>query len=118
MDEICNAIITKFCDLGELDNYLILEEQELLDAFPTTAEKSPDALREALNKLRANGFIDIRYERENLFCIAPLKRAEVKDATAPIKGEKGLNKFYFFAVGCFLLGFLGSLLGGIIAGLF
>ena len=90
-----------------------------MDAFPKNAEKSADTLRDVLNKLRADGFIDVRYERENLFCLAPLKKPGISEDAPPVKFESGLNKsFTFFAGCCFTLSFLGALIGGIIAGLF
>lgn len=119
MDEICSAILTKLCDLGEVGNFLILEEEELFEIFPEGAEKSRTVLDEALKRLKASGFIEIRYSRGNLFCLAPLKKFEKFEPLPEIKIEPNLKKSYVLFAGCsFTFSFLGAFLGGLIAGLF
>ena len=73
MDRICGAVLNRIHSLSPAGRYLVIDEDELLEAFPDEAEKTFDELKRVLTTLCKGGFIDVKYSRGELYCIAPLK---------------------------------------------
>ncbi len=73
MDRICGAILNKIHALSPAGHYVIVDEDELYEAFPEDCERTDDALERALSALKGSGYIDLKYSRGEMYCVAPLK---------------------------------------------
>ena len=76
MDRICGAVLNKIHALSPAGRYVIIDEEELYDAFPEGSTRSFDELKKTLTYLLKQGYIDVKYSRGEIYCIAPLKRYE------------------------------------------
>lgn len=120
MEEILLALSSLLISSGT-DGYKIFYEDELTEAFPEDL-KNRETLEAALKKLVADGCIDVKYARGDVFCIAVLK--EYKPPESPCEAEKflfdepklNINRVYIYAaVAAFLGGALGGCVTAIIA---
>lgn len=110
MDRICGAVLDRIFDLSPAGRYVIIAEDEFYEAFPEESEKCYDELKRVLSTLRGGGYIDLKYARGEMYCVAPLKRYSKEDFTpVPLPEEKG-KKFDLV----FLSAFAGSALGSLI----
>ena len=82
MDRICNAVLEKVNTLATLGRYVIISDEEFYESFPEVENKS-DALNRALKFLQSEGYVDVRYSRQNLYCVAPLKTFEAPPPPQP-----------------------------------
>lgn len=122
MDEICSAILGRINELCCVGNFIILEEDELYACFPDGAERTRANLESALRKLKAGGFIELRYDRGDVFCLSPLRKQE-KIQEEPATADKRPDMKYWAAGAAVLAaaalagGFMGGIAAGLIAGL-
>lgn len=116
MDEICSAILGKLNDVCSVGNFIILEEDELYECFPEGSERKRDVLETALRKLKMSGYIELRYDRGDVFCLSPLKKPE-KPQQEVVVAERAPDKktYLLFAAACSLSSLVGGLIGGIAA---
>ena len=112
MDRICGAVLNKIHALSPAGRYVIIDEDELFDAFPEGSEKSFDELKRSLTALIKSGYIDVKYSRGEMYCIAPLKRYEPEIAE---QHEEKVKRFRFDPV--LVSAFAGSALGSLIISL-
>ncbi len=117
MDRICGAVLNRIHSLSPAGRYLVIDEDELLEAFPDEAEKTFDELKRVLTTLCKGGFIDVKYSRGELYCIAPLKEyTEPPAAPEPAEAEPALTeeprRFKIDAV--LVSAFFGSVLGSML----
>ena len=111
MDEICSAVLKKICDLGGFGNFIIAELCELCDVLSDDYEDKNKVIESALKRLKTEGFIEIKYSREQIYCLSALKKPEIEiapTATTPVLKKRT----YYLCAGC---GFLGAFLGGLLA---
>ncbi len=111
MDRICGAVLDRIHALSPAGRYVIIDEDELYDAFPDGSEKSYDELERVLSALSNGGYIDMKYSRGEMYCVAPLKRyvePEAPPPAAPSQQQK--RKTDFVLLSAFAGGALGSLL--------
>ncbi len=110
MDRISGAVLDKINSVSQTGRYVIIAEDEFFECFPDGCERSGDELDKALTALRNGGFIDIKYSRGDMYCVASLKEyVEDKPEAAPIP-EKPKRKADFVFISAFAGGALGSLL--------
>lgn len=113
MDRICTAVLDKIQSLSPAGRYVIIAEDEFLEAFPEGAEESGSELDRVLTVLRNGGYIDVKYSRGDMYCVAPLKEyienAEEPDSGAAEIYEKKPRPDFVF-VSAFTGGALGSLI--------
>ena len=76
MDRICGAVLNKIHALSPTGHYVIIDEDEFLDAFPEGSDKSYEELKRSLSLLCKEGYIDVKYSRGEMYCVAPLKAYE------------------------------------------
>ena len=76
MDRICNAVLEKTNQSAYPGRYVVISEDEFLEAFPEGEQKSGELLMRALKFLQVEGYIDLKYSHGNMFCVAPLKKCE------------------------------------------
>ncbi len=119
MDKICKAVLDKIHSLSPAGRYVIIAEEELFEAFPENSDDSGSELDRALTALRNSGYIDVKYSRGDMYCIAPLKEyiAEEQYADDGDCGEDDEEEIYekkprlnFVFVSAFTGGALGSLI--------
>lgn len=99
-------IINDACDNG---GYKIFEISELISLFPSGENIDADTLREGVRALSAHGYLSVKYEDENEFCLMPLPSGRAKTELDKNEREstKIRNRYQFF------YSFLGALIGGI-----
>ena len=112
MDRICGAVLDKINSLSPAGRYVVIAEDEFYDCFPEGGDENGDKLDKALTRLKEGGYIDVKYSRGDLFCIAPLKEfiedePETEETEEVPKRRLGFN---FTFASAFLGGMLGSLL--------
>ena len=117
MDRICGAVLNRIHSLSPAGRYLVIDEDELLEAFPDEAEKTFDELKRVLTTLCKGGFIDVKYSMGELYCIAPLKTyTEEPPAPESVEAEPILTeepkRFKIDAV--LVSSFFGSILGSML----
>lgn len=120
MDEICSALFKKLSGDGR-GTYKIFYEDELLDEIDGEP-KNRETLECALKRLTAEGCIDVKYARGDVFCVAAVKDfcplpppavniADNLPAEPPRDAAKKDVKNYVWVM---LSAFAGSLIGGVI----
>lgn len=118
MDTVCSAVLNKIHALSPAGRYLVIDEDELLEAFPENAERSFDELKRVLTALCREGFIDVKYSRGELYCIAPLKEYREEIAPPPPDTKEVFEEPKRFKIDPVLLSaFAGSVLGSLIVSL-
>ncbi|MDE5943059.1 MAG: hypothetical protein K2H30_02495 [Clostridia bacterium] len=111
MDKICGAVLDKINSLSPSGRYVVIAEDEFYDCFPD-GDESGERLDRALTLLKEGGYIDVKYSRGDLFCIAPLKEyiEEEPAEDAEDMDEAPKRKINFTFASAFLGGMLGSLI--------
>ena len=113
MDRICSAVLNKIHALSPAGRYVIVDEDELYDAFPDGLDRSFDELKKSLSTLIKQGYIDVKYSRGETYCIAPLKRYEEE-----VKYEEPTRQVKRFRLDPVLIAaFVGGALGSILISL-
>ena len=113
MDRICGAVLDKIHALSPFGRYVIIDENEFFEAFPDGCEATYEELNRVLAVLKKGGYIDLKYSRGDMYCVAPLKEyveADTIPAPAPAVFEKPSKRIDF----AFVSAFFGSALGSII----
>ena len=117
MDRICGAVLDKIFALSPAGRYVIIDEEEFYEAFPDGSDRTYDELDRVLSSLRSGGYIDLKYSRGDMYCVAPLKRFVAEEVVPPppytAVEEKKSKKLDFV----FLSAFAGSALGSLIISL-
>ena len=109
MDRICGAVLNKIHALSPAGRYVIIDEDELFDAFPEGSDRSFEELKRSLTLLIKQGYIDVKYSRGEMYCIAPLKRYEEEQISYEPRQEA---RRFFDPV--LLSAFAGGALGSLI----
>lgn len=113
MDRICGAVLNKIHALSPAGRYVVIDEEELYDAFPEGSDRSFDTLKRSLTQLIKQGYIDVKYSRGDIYCVAPLKKYE--EEIIYQEPEQESKKFRIDPM--FLAAFLGGALGSLIISL-
>ena len=110
MDRICGAVLNKIRALSPAGRYGIIAEEELYDAFPEGSDKSFDELKKTLTYLLKQGYIDVKYSRGEIYCIAPLKRYEEEIIYEEPQEDKSYHRLDHVLISAFAGSVLGSLI--------
>lgn len=113
MDRICGAVLDRIFALSPAGRYVIIAEDEFFEAFPEDSDKTYEELNRALNALSGGGYIDLKYSRGDMYCVAPVKRY-VEEPQPVFYGEPKKKKWDFVFVSAFAGGALGSLIVSVI----
>ena len=110
MDRICGAVLDRIHALSPAGRYVIIDEDEIFEAFPDGSDKTYDELERVLSVLRYGGYIDLKYSRGDMYCVAPLKEYVEEQSLPPatIEERKQRTDIVFFSA--FAGGALGSLI--------
>ena len=119
MDGIYSAVMNKIKALGATGRYFIVSTDEFLEEFPEDAECDEAELKKALENLKANGYLDIRYSSGNMYCVAALKNYIPTEESRPApshtqESAKPLKTSHMFI---FWAAFAGGAAGGIVTAL-
>ena len=112
MDRISRAIFGKISSIGPKARYVIITEDEFFEALPEDSEKSYSELDKTLTYLRNNGYIDIKYSRGDMYCVAWLKEYEEE-----IPEEKETVPFFKRIDPTLISAFAGGAIGSLIISL-
>lgn len=105
MDELSYGIFKKICSLTKIGKYVIVSADEF------GGDEDPDEVKKVLDRLCNDGFIDVKYSGEDMFCLTPLKNApEPEVKPQPVKKKK-------IKINPVLSSFLGGMLGGLLGSL-
>ncbi|MDE6613625.1 MAG: hypothetical protein K2K28_03625 [Clostridia bacterium] len=115
MDRICGAVFDKIRSISPVGRYVIIAEDEFLEAFPEGANADGAERDRALTALRNGGYIDVKYSRGDMYCVAAVKEyaEEASDEDTQEVGDvitERRPRVDFVFVSAFLGGALGSLL--------
>ena len=114
MDRICGAVLDRIHELSPAGRYVIIAGDEFFEAFPEEYEATNEELNRVLAVLKKGGYIDVKYSRGDMYCVAPLKEyvettCSPVPAPAPAEGRRTRKiDFIFFSA------FAGSALGSIV----
>ena len=108
MDRICSAVLNRIHALSPAGRYVIIDEDELLEAFPDGSDRSFDELKRSLTLLIKQGYIDVKYSRGEMYCIAPLKKYEEEEIV--FKERERRPRFDPVLISAFAGSALGSLI--------
>lgn len=121
MDRICGAVLDRIHALSPAGRYVIIAEDEFFEAFPEGCEATYEELNRVLTVLKKGGYIDMKYSRGDMYCVAPLKEyveeLPASSAPAPVC-EQRVKRFDFIFVSAFAGSALGSILTAVILALF
>ena len=113
MDRNCIAVLEKIHSLSPAGRYVIIAEDEFYEAFPEGCETSDRELDRVLTALRNDGYIDLKYSRGDMYCVASLKDY-VDEIITPAPAAKPAARKMDMT---FISAFAGSALGSLIISL-
>ena len=122
MDRICGAVLDRIHELSPAGRYVIVAEDEFFEAFPEDCEATYEELNRVLAVLKKGGYIDLKYSRGDMYCVAPLKEYVEAPVTSPVPvpanvPEQRVRKLDFIFVSAFAGSALGSILTAVILAL-
>ncbi len=112
LDKRTGALLAKINELCAEGSYKIVEEEELLGAFPARMGTDTEGLAQMMHYLEEHKYIDIRYAEEGVYCVCTLPEGRMYFENA--KEAKGTafrrrrDTILMTALGAFLGAFLGS----------
>lgn len=125
MEEICKSLSAAVYGTGK-GGYKIYYEDDLLETLPEDL-RNRETLEAALKNLVAGGYLDVKYARGNVFCIAAVKKyeptpdpeTEEKREPAPTATTVLTKKIYALiaasaAAGSAIGGCIGALIGAVL----
>ena len=110
MDRICSAVLEKICSLTAVGHYIVVSEDEFSDVLEGEAIGG-ETLSKAFKTLADDGYIDLRYSSDEMFCAAP-KCAYVPEHEDDESFEEEFVPSPMRDTTAFKGGLLGGLIGG------
>ena len=83
MEAILKAVFEKVQSACKDGSYAIIDSAEFSDAVPDGERKTPGEIDGGLKTLQKGGFIDIKYARGDMYCVAALKSALPEEKEEP-----------------------------------
>ena len=119
MDAVKRALFYKISESCKNGGFAIIDGTEFADAIPEGERRAAGEIDGALKELQKLGYIDIRYARGDMYCVAALKselpeencEEKLPDRSPTVIGVKEkINKFAvaLYAAAAFLGGAAGS----------
>lgn len=119
MDAVKRALFYKISESCKNGGFAIIDSTEFADAIPEGERRAAGEIDGALKELQKLGYIDIRYARGDMYCVAALKselpeencEEKLPDRSPTVIGVKEkINKFAvaLYAAAAFLGGAAGS----------
>jgi hypothetical protein len=118
MDQSCKAILDQLNSKTQCGHYIIVDYDELKECLPDGAN-SPDDISLAIESLRRDGYLSIRYERDGIVCLTPLKcyvESLPAQTIPPLSEEHTIKKsqLCWAIIASFVGAFLGAFLSGLL----
>lgn len=114
MDRICGEVLDRIFTLSPMGRYVIIDGDEFFESFPDGSEKTYGELNRVLNTLKSGGYIDIKYSKGDMYCVAPVKRYVEEHIADAVIAEEKEKKINFVFLSAFIGGALGSLIVSLI----
>jgi hypothetical protein len=95
-----------------LNKFSVVEKKDILSLYEKKYYIDESELENLMQSLERQGYIKIKYDDENVYCLAVLKDFEIRE-----KKERKANSFLSFLL-VFLASFLGGFFGSILTFLF
>ena len=92
MDGISSAVLNKLYALGDPGRYFVLSEEDFFEAFPEDCPRDGAELKRTVEKLEADGYIDVKYSGGNMYCIRLLKQPP--ETYEQPEEDDGLDDYY------------------------
>lgn len=119
LDKRTHYLLSRIIELSSDGSYKVVEEKDLLACFPLKLKTDGEGLVHMLNFLRRNGYIDVRYAEEGVYCLSPLPEGRMYDERVRREREETLKRrailFVFTLLGAFAGAFAGAYLAAVIA---
>lgn len=119
MDAVKRALFYKISESCKNGGFAIIDGTEFADAIPEGERRAAGEIDGALKELQKLGYIDIRYARGDMYCVAALKSELPEEnceeklpdrSPTVIEVKEKINKFAvaLYAAAAFLGGAAGS----------
>lgn len=119
MDDVKRALFYKISESCKNGGFAIIDSTEFADAIPEGERRAAGEIDGALKELQKAGYIDIRYARGDMYCVAALKRELPEESREEkladrsptiIEVKEKINKFAvaLYAAAAFVGGAAGS----------
>lgn len=119
MDDVKRALFYKISESCKKGGFAIIDSTEFADAIPEGERRAAGEIDGALKELQKLGYIDIRYARGDMYCVAALKSELPEEnceeklpdrSPTVIEVKEKINKFAvaLYAAAAFLGGAAGS----------
>lgn len=119
MDDVKRALFYKISESCKNGGFAIIDSTEFADAIPEGERRAAGEIDGALKELQKLGYIDIRYARGDMYCVAALKNELPEEnceeklpdrSPTVIDVKEKINKFAvaLYAAAAFLGGAAGS----------
>lgn len=119
MDDVKRALFYKISESCKNGGFAIIDSTEFADAIPEGERRAAGEIDGALKELQKLGYIDIRYARGDMYCVATLKNELPEEnceeklpdrSPTVIDVKEKINKFAvaLYAAAAFLGGAAGS----------
>lgn len=119
MDDVKRALFYKISESCKNGGFAIIDSTEFADAIPEGERRAAGEIDGALKELQKLGYIDIRYARGDMYCVAALKSELPEEnceeklpdrSPTVIEVKERINKFAvaLYAAAAFLGGAAGS----------
>lgn len=119
MDAVKRALFYKISESCKKGGFAIIDSTEFADAIPEGERRAAGEIDGALKELQKLGYIDIRYARGDMYCVAALKSELPEEnceeklpdrSPTVIEVKEKINKFAvaLYAAAAFLGGAAGS----------
>lgn len=119
MDDVKRALFYKISESCKNGGFAIIDSTEFADAIPEGERRAAGEIDGALKELQKLGYIDIRYARGDMYCVAALKSELPEEnceeklpdrSPTVIDVKEKINKFAvaLYAAAAFLGGAAGS----------
>lgn len=119
MDAVKRALFYKISESCKNGGFAIIDGTEFADAIPEGERRAAGEIDGALKELQKLGYIDIRYARGDMYCVAALKSELPEEnceeklpdrSPTVVEVNEKINKFAvaLYAAAAFLGGAVGS----------
>lgn len=119
MDAVKRALFYKISESCKKGGFAIIDSTEFADAIPEGERRAAGEIDGALKELQKLGYIDIRYARGDMYCVAALKSELPEEnceeklpdrSPTVVEVKEKINKFAvaLYAAAAFLGGAAGS----------
>ncbi len=111
LDKRTHLLLSRIALLCADGGYRIVEENELLSCFPQRLKTDGEGLSHMLRFLRENGYIDVKYAEDGVYCLTPLPEGRMYDESMRRERSEGLRRRLYLLAFTLLGAFAGAFAG-------